>query len=101
MDYMNGEKKEHPFIEEVEAEVTAVKENDVYRAEFFSWNAKAMDLKRAARKEGFQRGVQQGIQQGIRQKELDDISKMAAYLQSQNASLTGKQAREMAEEILQ
>ena len=96
MDYMNGEKAEHPFIEEVEAEVTAVKENDVYRAEFFSWNAKAMDLKRAGRKEGFQRGIQQGVQQ----KALDDISKMAVYLQSQDPALTEDKAREMAERIL-
>ena len=96
MDYMNGEKTEHPFLQEIDREVTAVKENDVYRAEFFSWTAKAMDLKRAGRKEGYQ----QGMQQGILQTKADSISKMSDYFCAQDPGLTKEQAREMAENIL-
>ena len=120
MDYMNGEKTEHPFLQEIDREVTAVKENDVYRAEFFSWTAKAMDLKRAGRKEGYQQGMkkglkqgleqgiqqgiqqgmQQGVQQGILQNRADSISKMTDYFCAQDPGLTKEQAREMAENIL-
>ena len=49
---------------------------------------------------GIQQGIQQGIQKGIRQKEFDAISKIAAYLRTQDTVLTGDKAREMAEKIL-
>ncbi|MBR0172275.1 MAG: Rpn family recombination-promoting nuclease/putative transposase [Lachnospiraceae bacterium] len=52
MDCMNETESEHPFAKEISQEVINVKENDVYRAEFFSWNAKAQDLENKGRKEG-------------------------------------------------
>ena len=100
MDYMNGKKTGHPFAKELDQEVTAVKENDVYRSEFFSWNAKAMDLKRAGKKEGLREGLQKGIQKGILQKEADDIEKMATYFCTQDETLTHEKAVEMAKNIL-
>ena len=65
MDCMNAIESEHPFAKEVKREVQTVKNNERYRAEYFSWNAKAQDLERKGRREGIQQGIQQGIRQGV------------------------------------
>ena len=59
MDCMNETESEHPFAKEISQEVINVKENDVYRAEFFSWNAKAQDLENKGRKEGIKEGIKE------------------------------------------
>ena len=60
MELMNHTESTHPFAMEVNREVRTVKDNDVFRSEYFSWYAKACDLRDEGREEGRREGIEQG-----------------------------------------
>ena len=65
--YINGEKTNNKFIEELEEIVEGIKNNRKWRKEYMNMYMRELELKEESYEKGMQIGVQTGIQQGIQQ----------------------------------
>ena len=65
--YVNGEKTNNKFVEELEEIVKGIKGNREWRKEYMNLYMRELELKEESYEKGIQVGVQTGIQQGIQQ----------------------------------